>query len=246
MVASFLRAGKTRTTIAWCVLLSWCVLRVGQSGAEEGRPRTLYAQYKTPALVEEDLLPHHPSDDDTATIPSAEDPVVPPIDSHDTRAPSSLETSSPPVQVALSPQDLVALRFVEGGRALLEQAQFELARERFEEAVAVAPQQPYGYYFLGRLTFLQGDHQQALAFLHKAELLFGANDRAWRGEAACLRGAIYEELRDDHQARMAYRQCLELMPRNLRALSALARLQTEEFLPSDEYAPPDSAADPWD
>ncbi|MCS6925703.1 MAG: tetratricopeptide repeat protein [Candidatus Binatia bacterium] len=166
--------------------------------------------------------------------------------SQDAQASSSLEISSSSLRMALSPQDIVALRFVEGGRALLEQAQFELAQERFEEAVAVAPQQPYGYYFLGRLAFVQGDHRQALAFLQKAELLFGTDDRAWRGEAACLRGAIYEELRDDHQARKAYRQCLELVPRNLRALSALARLQTEEFLPGDEYAPPASSADPWD
>lgn len=229
-----------------CVLLAWYFWRVCQSGAGEEQPRALDAPYETRALFEEDLLPHHPSDGDTATVPDATDPVAPPMASPDTQASSSLDIPSPFVQGALSPQDIVALRFVERGRVLLEQAQFEPAREQFEEAVAVAPQQPYGYYFLGRLAFVQGDHRQALAFLQKAELLFGTNDRAWRGEAACLRGAIYEELRDDHRARMAYRQCLELVPRNLRALSALARLQTEEFLPGDEYAPPASPANPWD
>src|SRR5207248_9202422 len=95
------------------------------------------------------------------------------------------------------------------------------ARAQFQRLVAVAPLQPYSYYFLGRVDFALGEHQQALAFVHKAELLFAPDDRAWRSETARLAGAIYEDLGDYAQARAAYQRCLQLVPSNLSALSAL-------------------------
>ena len=58
-----------------------------------------------------------------------------------------------PTPVASSPQDLVALRFVGQGKGALAQGDLDQAREQFQRAVAVAPLQPYSYYFLGRVAF---------------------------------------------------------------------------------------------
>ncbi|HJY80323.1 MAG TPA: tetratricopeptide repeat protein [Candidatus Binatia bacterium] len=133
-----------------------------------------------------------------------------------------------PANTALSPQELVALRFVQAGEVLLDQANLDRAREQFERAVVIAPLQPYGYYFLGRVAFARHEHKQAIAFLRKAELLFAPGDRAWLGETTSLQGAVYEDLGNYTQARAAYQRCLQVAPANLKALSALARLSEEE------------------
>jgi tetratricopeptide (TPR) repeat protein len=138
-----------------------------------------------------------------------------------------------PANPTLSPREQAALRFVEAGKGLLEQAELDRAREQFERAVALAPLQPYGYYFLGRVAFARHDNKQAVAFLRKAELLFAQGDRAWLGETTSLQGAIYEDLGDYTRARAAYQRCLQAAPANLRALSALARLPEEERPASD-------------
>jgi len=141
-----------------------------------------------------------------------------------------------PANTAPSPQELVALRFVQAGKVLLDQANLDRAREQFERAVVIAPLQPYGYYFLGRVAFARHEHKQAIAFLRKAELLFTPGDRAWLGETTSLQGAVYEDLGDYTQARAAYQRCLQVAPANLKALSALARLSEEE-LPANDTLP---------
>jgi tetratricopeptide (TPR) repeat protein len=156
--------------------------------------------------------------EETATVP----PVV--------KEPTASVPTPPvlPANTTLSPRELAALRFVEAGKGLLEQADLERAREQFERAVALAPLQPYGYYFLGRVAFARHDNKQAVAFLRKAELLFAPGERAWLGETTSLQGAIYEDLRDYTRARAAYQRCIQVAPANLKALSALARLSEEE------------------
>lgn len=133
-----------------------------------------------------------------------------------------------PAANTLSPQDQVALHFVEAGVEALTREDFEQAKEQFERALEIAPLQPYSYYFLGRLAFVRGEHKKALPFLQRADLLLIRGDQAWRGEAAGLRGAVYEDLGDYTRARASYRLCLQLTPDNLRAMSALARLSSEE------------------
>jgi tetratricopeptide (TPR) repeat protein len=151
------------------------------------------------------------------------------------KAPTASVPAAPilPANTTLSPRELTALRFVEAGKGMLEQADLERAREQFERAVAIAPLQPYSYYFLGRVAFVRHEHKQAIAFLRKAELLFVSADRAWLGETTSLQGAVYEDLGDYIQARAAYQRCLQVAPANLKALSALARLPEEEPSPSD-------------
>jgi tetratricopeptide (TPR) repeat protein len=148
--------------------------------------------------------------------------------------PSVMTNAPPPLPAGtnLSPQEQVALRFVEQSDTALALGDFEQAEEQLESALSIAPLLPYSYYFLGRLAFTRGEHARALTFLQKAALLFERGDLAWRGETASLQGAVYEEGGDYQQARAAYRYCLQLMPSNLRAVSALARLPEEEPFPS--------------
>lgn len=137
--------------------------------------------------------------------------------------------------LALSPQELVALRFVEEGEGVLEGGDVERARILFEQAVEIAPFQPYSYYFLGRISFAQGKLKQALAFLHKAELLLAKGNKEWLGETTCLRGLVAEDLGDFEQARSAYERCSYHTPRNLRAVTALTRLTEERPEPEPIY-----------
>lgn len=130
-------------------------------------------------------------------------------------------------QVELSPQERVALHFVEQGQVALSQEDFAQARIFFERSIEAAPLQPYGYYFLGRLAFTLGEAGQALVFLLKAELLFSEENTDWLSETMCLRGAIHEDSGEYEDARLSYQRCLEFAPQSLRAMSALARLPDE-------------------
>jgi tetratricopeptide (TPR) repeat protein len=146
-------------------------------------------------------------------------------------SPGSVAEQASPLVLAplrLSPQERVALRFLEQGRTAFGREHFARARILFERAIEVAPLQPYGYYFLGRMTFAQGDANQALTFLLKAELLLTQDNVDWLGETTCLQGAIHEDAGDYAAARLHYQRCLEFSPENLRALSALARLPEDD------------------
>ena len=139
--------------------------------------------------------------------------------------------------LALPPHELVALRFVEEGEEILESGDVERARILFEQAVELAPFQPYSYYFLGRISFAQGKLKQALAFLYKAEIFLAKGNKEWLGETTCLRGLVAEDLGDLEQARSAYERCSYHTPRNLRAVTALTRL-TEDFPEPEPAYPP--------
>ncbi len=132
-----------------------------------------------------------------------------------------------PDPAVFSPQDRIALYFVEQGQAALSQEDFHRARIFFERAVNIAPLQPYGYYFLGRTIFAQGDAPQALVFLLKAELALSEESADWMAKTKCLQGMIHEDLGAYGEARLSYQRCLEISPQSLRAMSGLARLPDE-------------------
>ncbi|MGH7965479.1 MAG: tetratricopeptide repeat protein, partial [Candidatus Binatia bacterium] len=247
MVASLLKIDNRCGWSVWLlVLLLWSA--TGPSSALGGR------------LLEEDIPPEparteSPVVPPLASVPAAPVPgqtnppvALPPVslpvspqpfmgrEAPFVREMPSVITNAPPPlpeKDTLPPQEVVALRFVEEGKEALERGEVQQARARFERAMSVAPLQPYSYYFLGQLAFTRGEHKQALAFLQRAELLFAPKDRAWRGEAAGLKGTVYEDLGDYAKARAAYQRCLRFTPSHLKALSAVARLSVEEPLPSE-------------
>jgi tetratricopeptide (TPR) repeat protein len=137
---------------------------------------------------------------------------------------------SGPIEIKLKeifPEDVVAMSVIDEGKRLMAEGDYEEAVERFEQSVTMSPSQPRGYYFLAEVSFLQRQYQQALAFLKKAELLFGSSPE-WQGEVCALRGAIYEEVGDQAKARLAYESALKFTPQNLSALSGLTRLYENE------------------
>jgi len=172
-------------------------------------------------------FPEHLPEKESDTPPVGTVPDGEPIEE-----PPPTMSSAPPTLPAvdtLPPHEQLAVHFVESGVEALSRDDFEQAQEHFERAVEAAPMQPFGYYFLGRLAFARGEHKTALVFLRKADALLVRGDQAWRGEAARLRGAVYEDMQDYRRAHAAYRQSLQLTPTNLRAASALARLAGEEL-----------------
>lgn len=236
--------------IGLCVLVASVAAAVR---AEERRPSTLpplsTAQKPfTGKLTEEDLPPASgPMSPPATALPSPQGysaPVasphpalVPPFPAPGVTVPLGGPVPFPPRPAVITnvppplppkdtftPEERVALHFVEEGEAALGHNDLDRAQERFERAVAVAPFQPYSYYFLARVAFARRAHQQALAFSHKAELLFARSDETWRGETASLKGIIYEDLGDYVHARVAYQRCLQLVPGHLKALTALTRL----------------------
>lgn len=248
MVADFLKSRKKNDRRIWVLaLLFWSgisALHAAAGSAMALAQLTGSSSTLSGHVIEEDLPPeesHAPAPPPGEVSPLPPSPAatkkiegtapVPAVAKEPTRAAPAAPVV--PANAKLSPQELVALRFVEVGKGLLEQANLDRAREQFERAVVIAPLQPYGYYFLGRVAFARHEHKQAVAFLRKAELLFAPGDRAWLGETTSLQGAVYEDLGDYAQARAAYQRCLQVVPTNLKALSALARLSEEEPPPSD-------------
>jgi tetratricopeptide (TPR) repeat protein len=158
-----------------------------------------------------------------------EEPDTPPAgaipDKEPIEEPTPMSSAPPtlPAVNTLPPHEQLAVYFVESGVEALSRDDFEQAQEHFERALEIAPMQSFGYYFLGRLAFARGEHKTALVFLRKADAVLVRGDQAWRGEAARLRGAVYEDMQDYRRAHAAYRQT------NLRAASALARLAGEEL-----------------
>jgi tetratricopeptide (TPR) repeat protein len=158
------------------------------------------------------------------TPPAATVPDAAPIEE-----PPAMSSAPPtlPAAETLPPHEQLAVHFIESGVEALSRDDLEQAQEHFERALEIAPMQPFGYYFLGRLAFARGEHKTALVFLRKVDAVLVRGDQVWRGEAARLRGAVYEDMRDYRRAHAAYRQSLQLTPTNLRAASALARLAGE-------------------
>jgi tetratricopeptide (TPR) repeat protein len=177
-----------------------------------------------------------PSEDELkefGTPPAEAVPNDEPSDDEPVEEPPPMSSALPtlPEASTLPPHERLAVHFVESGVEALSRDDFEQAQEHFEQALEIAPMQPFGYYFLGRLAFARGEHKTALVFLRKADAGLVHRDQTWRGEAARLRGAVYEDMRDYRRAHAAYRQSLQLTPMNLRAASALARLADEESDP---------------
>jgi tetratricopeptide (TPR) repeat protein len=227
-------------------LIALVGVRVEELSAQTSRVdfQSYDSEFREEELGEEDpeqeaapVLPKHFSTPDSLHSSERllnEEPDFPPAGSFSERVPieESLPMSNAPPTLpaasTLPPHEQLAVYFVEGGVAALSHDDFESAQENFERALEVAPLQPFGYYFLGRLAFARGDHKVALVFLRRADALLVRGDQTWRGEAARLRGAVYEDMRDYRRAYAAYRQSLQLTPTNLRAASALARLADEE------------------
>lgn len=134
------------------------------------------------------------------------------------------ESLLPLIAKAANPQQAGALRCVEQGKSLLAKGERERAREWFERALSLDPNNPYAYYYLARHALLDRRPDQAQAFASRAQALAAALSPRWRAQLEVLQGEIWESVGRFADARRAYHQATEWDPQNPTAQAGLARL----------------------
>lgn len=114
--------------------------------------------------------------------------------------------------------------FVEG-RALAQQAKFDLARARYEQAAGAEKDElaAKARFMIGETHFHQRQFEQALKDFLKVEILFPI--QPWRAMALFEVGKCHEQLGEKAEAIAAYRKLVESFPDEAAAKSAQARLE---------------------
>ena len=92
-----------------------------------------------------------------------------------------------------------------------------------QNAIALFPSNPYAYYYLAKVRYLQGDYLKTLPPLGKAELYF-EKEVLWLSWVYDLRGKSYEALFQPDEAREQYELSLSNNPGNMDAREGMMRL----------------------
>ncbi len=111
----------------------------------------------------------------------------------------------------------------ERGIVEYRQGDLEIAEDLFEQAIGLYPNNPEAYYYLGEIRYRERRYDESLAFLYKAEIYFGPNDRRL-AKVYLLMGRNDEAAGRAPQAAAHFRQTLALDPGNRDAASGLSRL----------------------
>jgi tetratricopeptide (TPR) repeat protein len=127
------------------------------------------------------------------------------------------------IKKAETPARTAALRVTEQARVELAGGKTDDALRDLGRAVSIDPGNPFEYFYLGRVYLARRNYAQALTFLKRAEIGFGARPD-WLGETVGFEGACYEELNQTTDAAQAYRRALGSAPNNLRARVGFSRL----------------------
>jgi tetratricopeptide (TPR) repeat protein len=127
------------------------------------------------------------------------------------------------IKKAETPARAAALRVTEQARVELAAGKTDDALRDLGRAVSIDPGNPFEYFYLGRVYLARRNYAQALTFLKRAEIGFGARPD-WLGETVGFEGACYEELSQTSDAALAYRRALGSAPNNLRARVGYSRL----------------------
>ncbi len=142
------------------------------------------------------------------------------------------------IKKADTPARMAALRVTEQARVELGAGETNDAIRDLARAVSIDPANPFEYFYLGRAYIARRNYAQALTFLQRAEIGFGARPD-WLGEDVGFEGNCYEELGQNSDAALAYQRALGTAPNNLTARVGYTRMAG--YLP----APPgtDAAAE---
>jgi len=120
-------------------------------------------------------------------------------------------------------QDLGALK-VESGKPFKEIVEFELAKEQYQNLIAIDPNSYPAYNNLGYIALVYEDnYEEAVKYFSKAVELDPFYDQAW-----CNRGIAYYYLGEWQKARADYLQARKINPYNENAITELNRLDTEK------------------
>jgi len=99
-----------------------------------------------------------------------------------------------PFVTSSTPRSKASAKMVDEGRALLNNAQFETAERKFQDAIGIDPDNGIAYYYLAKSKYEQGEGEQALGVLDKAEGLL-AGSKEWLEAIKELREMIKTEIR---------------------------------------------------
>lgn len=156
--------------------------------------------------------------------PTNSAPMLPSIDSQAAPTPAEPEPLVTRINPSTPPNVAAALRLIEEGRKQRAQGRHDKALDAFERAVAIDPTNPYGYYFLAQLHYLNKNYDQAIAFASRAAVLSAKTDRTCLGRVYSLQGAVFEEVGRYPDARKAYKSAVDADPNNVAARVGVGRL----------------------
>ena len=105
----------------------------------------------------------------------------------------------------------------------ISEGKLDEALSILQKAIALFPSNPYAYYYLAKVRYLQGDYLKTLPPLGKAELYL-KKEVLWLSWVYDLRGRSYEALFQLDEAREQYKLSLSNNPGNLDAQEGMARL----------------------
>jgi tetratricopeptide (TPR) repeat protein len=98
--------------------------------------------------------------------------------------------------------------------------ELELAKEQYQNLIAIDPKSYPAFNNLGYIAMVYGDnYEEAIRYFTKAIELNSSYDQAW-----CNRGIAYEYLKEWQQARADYLQCKKINPEYQAAINGLNRL----------------------
>jgi len=110
------------------------------------------------------------------------------------------------------------------GMLYQELGELELAKEQYENLIALDPKSYPAYNSLGYIALVYEDnYEEAVRFFSKTIDIDPLFDQAW-----CNRGIAYYYLEEWKKARADYLKCLEINPKNEGAIRELNRLDTEK------------------
>jgi hypothetical protein len=115
------------------------------------------------------------------------------------------------------------------------------AIQTLARAISIDGSNPYAYFYLGRAYLGKKNYDQAITFLNRAELRFGANPE-WLGETLAFEGLVNEQSGQSAPAIACYQKALVAVPGNLMARVGLTRLSGEQTAPPVQpVSPPTSS-----
>lgn len=138
-------------------------------------------------------------------------------------APTPAPVGIEPLPAEAGGKRRAAVRLVEHADAALTAGRVAEAADLLERAVAVDPRFAATYVGLARVHLAEGDHQTALAFCERAELLATGDVRV-QADVAALRGQTLEAAGRYDLARQAYERALALAPGHPGARDGLTRV----------------------
>jgi tetratricopeptide (TPR) repeat protein len=117
-----------------------------------------------------------------------------------------------------------ATRITERARRDLDAGRTDQGLELLEQAMQVAPDAPFAYYYMAGVYLQRGRAAEAEVLAQRAATLADGYPAGWSGHAHALRGRALQVLGRTEQAVAAFRAALRADPNNAPAREALQQI----------------------